>query len=154
MRRIVSLHGVNEATNETTSAGECMRQPTVYRIKLRTESTTFDPVPKMGWRERAACGDAGPDDFFPKRGENLRTVLERAEKWCSGCPVRRECREYGKTQQDGIWGGLVRRDNKTVRPEPLQGCGTIAAYQRHLRESEVPCGACRKARRAYRKKAS
>jgi len=32
-------------------------------------------------------------------------------------------------------------------PRELKPCGTTAAYQRHLRHREVPCGPCVEARR-------
>ena len=42
-------------------------------------------------------------------------------------------------------------------PAPLKPCGTTAAYQRHVRHGEDPCGPCREARnaanRAYRRAA-
>jgi len=30
-------------------------------------------------------------------------------------------------------------------PPPSQPCGTVAAYQRHLRNDETPCAACKAA---------
>jgi len=35
------------------------------------------------------------------------------------------------------------------QPAGLQPCGTHAAYQRHVRAKETPCGACRAANVVY-----
>ena len=38
-----------------------------------------------------------------------------------------------------------------MRKTPLQPCGTVAAYRRHLYYRETPCDDCRAANRAYRR---
>lgn len=34
-------------------------------------------------------------------------------------------------------------------PKPLSPCGTIGAYQRHLKAGQEACAACKEARAAY-----
>ncbi len=36
-------------------------------------------------------------------------------------------------------------------PRELQPCGTPAAYQRHYKRGEEPCGACREAKADYQR---
>lgn len=37
-------------------------------------------------------------------------------------------------------------------PKTLKPCGTLAAYQRHLRRGEAPCADCRRANRDYHRR--
>lgn len=97
--------------------------------------------PNLSWQEHAACVDSNPEIFFdPDRYEEALQV-------CRRCPVRVQCRELGKGQGEGVWGGYVKRggrprvdDETLLRPH-----GTDAAYQRHRRRGELPCPACRDA---------
>jgi len=71
--------------------------------------TAFPGVPQIRsrprhdttWQEHARCVDANPRIFFdPARyGEALAV--------CAGCPVQAPCRELGRGQADGVWGGRV-----------------------------------------------
>lgn len=107
----------------------------------------FRPRPHayVGWMEHAACVDENPEIFFdPDRyGEALQV--------CRRCPVRAQCRELGKGQGEGVWGGYVKRGGRPrVEEALLRPHGTDAAYQRHLRRGEPACEACRDAHRRAR----
>jgi hypothetical protein len=104
------------------------------------------------WRDDAACLGMDPDLFFPPRGGATKGA--DAKQICGGCPVQAECLEYAlKTRPVyGIWGGLSLRERdkirRTTRPQRvLEPCGTTAAYKRHLRKGEAPCGPCQDANR-------
>lgn len=102
----------------------------------------FRPRPTIDsrWMEHAACVDENPEIFFdPDRyGEALQV--------CRGCPVREPCRELGKGNGEGVWGGYVKRGGRPrVEESLLRPHGTDAAYQRHLRRGEPACAACREA---------
>jgi WhiB family transcriptional regulator, redox-sensing transcriptional regulator len=63
------------------------------------------------WIHRAACKGMDTNIFFPDRGENVKVKLARTV--CDGCPVKKECREYGDMERYGFWGGTsVRRRQK------------------------------------------
>jgi WhiB family transcriptional regulator, redox-sensing transcriptional regulator len=79
------------------------------------------PVPKPAdWMRDAACiglafGDV--DAWHSETGENdLNHVARRI---CEGCPVKRECLEYGMTVpgKHGIWGGRSKRSRGKVREQ-------------------------------------
>jgi hypothetical protein len=48
---------------------------------------------------------------------------------CGGCPIQEACRELGRRETSGVWGGVLkgRRHNKVVQPDTrkcqLPGCG-------------------------------
>jgi WhiB family redox-sensing transcriptional regulator len=90
---------------------------------------------------------------------------------CARCPVRDECLDYAiRYDELGVWGGTTDAQRRRIRnarraagerlpsrPETgllpagrgrtgevgyVAGCGTDAAYRRHLRNGETPCRAC------------
>ena len=81
-------------------------------------STTGDPVvyaPEWPeWRRDAACLGAGPNAFYPERGEDVLA----AKAVCAECPVKQDCLDYAlETRQlFGIWGGLSERQRRALRP--------------------------------------
>jgi WhiB family transcriptional regulator, redox-sensing transcriptional regulator len=103
------------------------------------------------WREEALCRqiDVG-DVFFPSPGESTRA----AKQICLDCPVRAQCLSYALKRNEpfGVWGGLSERERRRVRRGEqvpvlkLQPCGTVAAFQRHVRDGETPCEPCREAK--------
>lgn len=121
--------------------------------------------------DRAACRGMDPNIFVPARGDTHNTAI--AKQVCATCPVMEPCRQYGleshqHNDECGILGGLTRiervrimRDNGVARQRtsPLKAtyrlttgaveCGTLSAYQRHVRRKETPCEPCRKANREY-----
>lgn len=57
--------------------------------------------------KNAACRGMPARIFFPETNSMNETRL--AKSICAGCPVREECRELGKTERFGIWGGVAAR---------------------------------------------
>ena len=53
------------------------------------------------WKKKARCAPYPKNVFFPERGE----PSSYAKVICNLCPVKVECKEYGKTEGFGIWGG-------------------------------------------------
>jgi WhiB family redox-sensing transcriptional regulator len=99
------------------------------------------------WMGDAACCQNDPEMFFPHVGGTGR----HAKKICAACPVLRECRIYALHHDvSGVWGGLSENERKEIKrgrkPKEIQPCGTVAAFQRHVRDGEKPCDACRAAK--------
>lgn len=95
----------------------------------------------LDWQERAVCVEKDPEMFFdPARYDEALTV-------CAGCPVRAQCREFGKGLGPGVWGGRVQhgraRDAVPVGLVRLKPHGTDAARRRHHRNGEPLCPTCR-----------
>lgn len=104
----------------------------------------------MSWQEEALCRqiDVG-DVFFPEVGGSPRL----AQMICRDCPVKAQCLNYALERNEpfGIWGGLTQRERRKVKrgekvAPTLRPCGTVAAFQRHVRDGETPCGPCRAAK--------
>lgn len=63
------------------------------------------------WWADAACLGADPDLFFPLAGSNGLA----AQRICGTCPVLETCKEAGRDELYGIWGGTSvegRRDRR------------------------------------------
>lgn len=55
-----------------------------------------------------------PEAFYPDKGG---TTLP-AKSLCAGCPIQKECLDYGiKWEVHGIWGGVAGRDRLKMRQE-------------------------------------
>ena len=70
------------------------------------------------WREQANCRDADPDLFFPGVGASIPQLRQTIATYCDPCPVIDDCREAGREETAGIWGGKTpgdRRDNRLAR---------------------------------------
>lgn len=111
------------------------------------------------WMDRAACLNIDPDIFFPERGESAKP----AKRVCSQCPVVQQCLDYALTLPEdrlGVFGGTTPRERSRIRTlaggvsnsVAVYECGTAAAYWRHRRRDEEPCGSCRDAHREYRRR--
>lgn len=67
----------------------------------------------LDWQDRAACGGADPDVFFPASGTSMAvqkaTALHLWDVYCIGCPVRSECFTYAveSSPEYGIWAGTL-----------------------------------------------
>lgn len=113
-----------------------------------------------GWSQHAACADADPETWFPEKGGTTNP----AKRVCNGddtrppCPVREACLAYALDHDIrwGVWGGCSERDRRRLRERlglpdrvdrAVEPCGTDAAYERHRRHGEEPCGPCREAHR-------
>jgi WhiB family transcriptional regulator, redox-sensing transcriptional regulator len=70
-----------------------------------------------GWRKRARCIDADPDDFFPELG-TPSPVIAAVKQICMECPVREQCLEEAIRDTKDIYsirGGLSGRQRRSVR---------------------------------------
>ena len=97
-----------------------------------------------------------PSDRAKGRGETRREQLDRvttARAICRDCPALDACREYALTHDEtGIYAGMTEAERAQLkRPQPVAPCGTLSAYQRHLRRRETPCRACRDAQNALQR---
>lgn len=82
------------------------------------------------WMTKAACRDHPDPDAWhlDKYGTNgkyavtlaERTRLEMARSLCAVCPVLEDCREYGKTQEHGMYGGLMPQERKRRKQFEMQ----------------------------------
>ena len=86
------------------------------------------------------------------RSEQTRRIRE-ARAICRDCPALNACREYALTHDEtGIYAGMTEHERAQLkRPQPTAPCGTLSAYQRHLRRRETPCRACRDAQNALQR---
>ena len=90
----------------------------------------------LSWQENANCLDVDGEMFFEP------TRYAEAQLVCMGCPVRAQCREYGKTMGGGVWGGKIFAYKPPKGVGEFQPHGTEAAYKRHQRAGELPCDQC------------
>jgi len=106
----------------------------------------------VAWLEQAACRGHDPEMWFdPARYQD-------AKKICNTCPVILRCREYGKREPDGVWGGRIHGAIRRPRTGPEAGLywpvwahGTYSGFLDHLGAGETPCAAC-KAADAWRRR--
>ena len=89
-----------------------------------------------------------PSDRTKGRGETRAEQARRtrrARAICRDCPALNACREYALTHDEtGIYAGMTEHERAQLkRPRPTAPCGTLSAYQRHLRHRETPCRECR-----------
>ena len=73
-----------------------------------------------GWRDAAACRTAGPDVFWPARGDHA--AVQRALAICDDCPVADDCLDYALANRirDGVWGGLTAHARRALTPGPAR----------------------------------
>lgn len=66
----------------------------------------------MSWVSEALC--AGVDtEFYFDSYENDIDIANEVDRMCLGCPVIKECFEYGvSTESWGVWGGIFLIDGK------------------------------------------
>ncbi|MGX8907359.1 WhiB family transcriptional regulator [Streptomyces netropsis] len=135
----------------------------------------FDPAPDPGLKD-ALCKVIEPELFFPERGDHRTAALAR--ELCAKCPVIEVCLADALMDEGaanhrrrfGIRGGatpqeryeMYQRTARTAQPvappvgapaparakrEPVR-CGTRRGYQKHRRNGESACDACRHANAA------
>jgi hypothetical protein len=71
------------------------------------------PLPAVTIRWPAVAGNCkgAGDGQFPSDPEPTRKGAPRAKSWeiaksrCVGCPILGKCREAGRTEEHGVWGG-------------------------------------------------
>ncbi len=102
----------------------------------------------MAWQDSAACKGRTDLSWFPATSEErggqsfeYRRAIAAAVAVCRNCPVIAECREAGRTEHGGIWGG--RSVSPRMQHRPIPDCGTLPGYRRHLRLHEPICDKCR-----------
>ena len=69
--------------------------------------------------KNALCRQTGFGDlWFPETREEVSTFTPQAKKICARCSHRVECLDFALEEgiQDGIWGGLSRRDRLKLLP--------------------------------------
>ena len=57
---------------------------------------------RPSWQQDAACRDHNEISWF-ERGD-----VKAARAVCATCPVQAPCRDYGRRQAVGVWGGTAR----------------------------------------------
>lgn len=127
-----------------------------------------------GWEGQASCRNLDQALFYPAKGDTEQA--DRARAVCARCPVREAClaatladeKRLSPWDRDGIRAGLdgreryvrqhggpprrSRRKKSTavVKRRPpvreLAACGTLGAYDRHVRRGESIDAACREAK--------
>ena len=126
------------------------------------------------WRQRANCKGSNIDLFYPEDDISFDKALEI----CKGCPVIKECRDYGlRNERFGVHGGLTpnqknkerKRLNITINTTivdsfiksvpPHMSCGTNAGYaylwklyNRNPEWEKIQCDECLKAHSEYIRK--
>lgn len=92
----------------------------------------YDPIVihSPGWMKNALCREVGGEIFFERETTHL------AQRVCNRCPVADPCREYGASEEFGVWGGVTanQRDLSKVRATCMKG-------HRKSRDSEM-CWVC------------
>jgi WhiB family transcriptional regulator, redox-sensing transcriptional regulator len=107
----------------------------------------FDPT-APDWRQRGACSNADPDDFFPDAPGDPSEA--RALAACGACQVREQCLTFtiAAGEQHGVWGGLTeaQRDSLGWAPRAMP---SLCPSGRHLLvdlglTTDGRCRACRR----------
>ncbi len=84
------------------------------------------------WHRDAACASVGPDLFYPEedkgRRSNQQNNYQTLRGICNTCPVRRECRLAGVTEQWGMWGGMTPRERTEMRREFMFRLGVSQSH--------------------------
>lgn len=75
-------------------------------------SVSTEGMPPTG----GACAEVDPELFFPVSYVPSSQIAE-AKQICAGCPVLAQCREFGMTQPEGIWGGMTPADRRRARQQ-------------------------------------
>ena len=104
------------------------------------------------WQERAALG-LGKGEWAERQPCGTRSAYQmhryRGETPCDACVEGRRAYERNRRRKAGI----PRRQPGVPRPpRVLQPCGTMAAFSRHRRAGERPCGLCRDANNEYERR--
>ncbi|WP_396287863.1 WhiB family transcriptional regulator [Amycolatopsis sp. PS_44_ISF1] len=93
------------------------------------------PDTDTAWMRDGECGTQDPELFFPLGdGPAYAEQIAQAKRVCAGCPVLRQCREYGDTQRDGIWGRTTETERRGARAQAMRE----AAELRRQREEIAP----------------
>ena len=64
------------------------------------------------WQDEALCSGLDTQKYFDLYEEDQDLAID-IDRMCLGCPVIRECFEYGiSTESWGVWGGVYLVDGK------------------------------------------
>ena len=68
-----------------------------------------EPITGQEWRADAACVGYNPEWWYPDDGDD--ETRDQALRICAGCPVRKQCLDWGLRVGDhyAILGGLTKR---------------------------------------------
>lgn len=75
----------------------------------RAPAPTSAPIDRS-WDVDAACRGMNDSPFYPPdgaRGHNLWRLEQEAKQICAECPVMQQCREAGRHERHGVWGGTT-----------------------------------------------
>jgi WhiB family transcriptional regulator, redox-sensing transcriptional regulator len=80
-------------------------------------SPRYDVAWPGPWARQALCAQAGPDAWFPDKGE--ADLARAAAKVCARCPVSGPCLAHALATREphGIWGGLTARQRYQLLAE-------------------------------------
>lgn len=106
----------------------CREEATARRRTYRRRKKP--DAPDTSWMERAACRGVDARVFFIEPGGDVRP----AKAICATCPVRVECREYGRAigATVGIWGGesVHVRPGRSKSTRPVEDFGARFTAER------------------------
>jgi hypothetical protein len=106
------------------------------------------------WRLDGACRGQDPELWFPKYSNSDQA--RQAKDICNTCSVKTQCLAWAIEQgvEFGVWGGTTYAERrargikvKQGGVQELKGCGTSAAYDRHVKKGEPIDDDCREANR-------
>jgi len=72
---------------------------------------------RPAWQQDAACRGHGEISWFSAAD------VKAARAVCAGCPVQVACRDYGRSQAAGVWGGKA-KGMRPGRSTPAAGLRT------------------------------
>ena len=114
------------------------------------------------WWSRGACRDMDLKLFF--NNEFPAQPNPEAVRACAQCPVQAECYTHAIHKEDhGFWAGTTETERRKIRKAAgitleqhrpfdifISTHGTPTGYQRHRRNGEPACDACKEARNTFR----
>jgi hypothetical protein len=66
----------------------------------------------MTWQDDALCAGLDTEEYFDKYELDIK-VAQDIDRMCLGCPVIKECFDYGvSTESWGVWGGVYLVDGR------------------------------------------
>ena len=86
---------------------------TVPTISYTGQHTTMPTAlaAEQAWKLRGSCATADqPNDWHTPH----RDAIARAKSVCATCPVLDECRDAGRDEPSGIWGGMTKKERDTL----------------------------------------
>ena len=106
-------HGIRATYVQGCRCDDCKTANSRYQTEWRSIGADLYQLPRrqydghLEWIEHGLCRDPKFDKswWFPETRGGSWAVRELAVSICNRCPVQAECREYGRTEKYGIWGG-------------------------------------------------